>query len=161
MIYTWRRRTHTTWLERIIGRQRGPREERITLSLRVLLRTSALASVALLGHNKVFGLLLFFLGIILLAAIYELLVGVSGIFDFLVLGLLFLSVGLFELLPLPLQLLFKLSLFLLLASSVFFFLRLGLLHLPLQVHLELAPLVSLANLPRVGLLTNMKLVLIK
>ena len=120
-----------------------------------------MASVLLLGHNEVFRLLLFCLGIILLAAIHKLLVSVSGIFDFLALGLLFLSVGLFELLPLPLQLLFKLSLFLLLASSVFFLFCLGLLHLPLKVHLELAPLVSFAHLPRISLLTNLELVLVE
>ena len=161
LIDTRRRRTSTAWLEAVIGWQWRPREEWITLRLRALLRTSALASVPLLGHNEVFGLLLFCLGIILLAAIHKLLVGVSGILNFLALGLLFLSVGLFELLPLPLQLLLQLSLFLLLASSGFFLFCLGLLHLPLQVHLELAPLVSLAHLPRISLLTDLELVLVE
>ena len=161
LIDTWRRRTNTTWLEAIIGWQWRPREERITLCLGALLRTSALASVSLLAHNEVFRLLWFCLGIILLAAIHKLLVGVSGILDFLALGLLFLSVGLFELLPLPLQLLLKFGFFLLLASSVSFFFCLGLVHLPLQVHLELAPLVSLAHLPRISLLTDLELVLIE
>ena len=161
LIDTWRRRTNTTWLEASIGWLWRPGEERVTLCLGVLLRTSTLASVSLFGHNEVFGLLLFCLGIVLLAAIHKLLVGGSGILDFLALGLLFLSVSLLELLSLPLQLLLKFSFLLLLAPSVFFLFCLGLLHLPLQVHLELAPLVSLAHLPRISLLADLELVLIE
>ena len=161
LIDTWRRRTNTTWLEASIGWLWRPGEERVTLCLGALLRTSTLASVSLFGHNEVFGLLLFCLGIVLLAAIHKLLVGGSGILDFLALGLLFLSVSLLELLSLPLQLLLKFSFLLLLAPSVFFLFCLGLLHLPLQVHLELAPLVSLAHLPRISLLADLELVLIE
>ena len=95
-----------------------------------------------------------------LLLIHKLLVGATSIGDLLLFSLFFAAVGLVELLTLALQLLLQPVFLFLPATRFFILLGLGFLHLPLEVHLQLALLISFTHLPCVGLLADLELMLV-